>query len=124
MDDDLLPLDRGVQVRDDANLPVSGAFGKPQGLRRRSVLSPGAEGTLVQLLLRRRIDERPRGAGAVRTAWCNCDEVTRERVAPQLREPPSLLELADWRNGWINSIGAGKTIVEELLAPISSSVCR
>ena len=48
-------------------------------------------------------------------------EATRQLVAPEVYEdPPACFS----RKGVSRSIGAGKTIVEAFVAPISSSVCR
>src|SRR5438445_631960 len=61
VDDDLLPLERGIEVRDDAHDPARLAA-DAKCLRRRAVLAPLAERTLVELGLgRRRGTPRPAG---------------------------------------------------------------
>jgi hypothetical protein len=56
VDDDLVPLECRVPVRDDARLPVGAASREPQDLRRCLVLSAAAEGAVGELLLRLRRD--------------------------------------------------------------------
>src|SRR5205807_3323239 len=62
VDDDLLPLEGAVEVRDDAYGPVP-ALWQAQRLRRRSLLVAGAEGALLELLRRRRGYRPARCAG-------------------------------------------------------------
>jgi len=61
----------------------------------------------------------PRPAGAARS---DDGEAARERVAAQVYAEPSGGRRST--NARIISIGAGKTIVDAFVAPISSSVCR
>ena len=116
VDDDLLPLERRVEVRHDADAP---RVPDRQRLGRRAVLAPGAERAALELRLGRRIDERPAGTGPLRASWCNDDLATRERVDAELSA-----QLPSRTNGLIRSIGAGKTIVVDAEGPSSSSVCR
>src|SRR5205085_11439966 len=58
VDDDLLPLERAVQVRDDPHRP-RGTFGKAQRLRRRAVLAARAERAVLELLRGWRRDRAP-----------------------------------------------------------------
>jgi hypothetical protein len=53
VDDDLLPLERGVEVRNDPNSP---GVTDPKRLGRRSVLTAGAEGATLELILRCGLD--------------------------------------------------------------------
>ena len=118
MDHDLLPLERRIQVRDDADGPR--AVAEPQRLRRRSILAPAAERAPVELLLGRLGQLLRCGTRPVTAAGCDDCEAARERVATEVYfEPSASLESVVSR-----SIGIGKTIVELLLDPISSSVWR
>jgi hypothetical protein len=119
VDDDLLPLEGRIQVRDDADAP---RVAERERLRRGAVLAPRVEGARLELLGRRRLELGPAGAGPLRTAGCDDNEPSRERVLPELaaqRLSPCLS-----RKGVIRSIGAGKTIVVAWEDPSSSSVCR
>jgi hypothetical protein len=55
VDDDLLPVEGRIQVRDDPNGPAVLAV-DPEVLGRRAVLSPYAERALVELGLGRLVD--------------------------------------------------------------------
>jgi hypothetical protein len=89
VDDDLLVLERRVEVRDDADLPagrVGRALAARDGerLRRRSLLAPLVEGALLQLLGCRPLELaalRPRPAAA---CGRDDDEPSRERIAPNV----------------------------------------
>jgi hypothetical protein len=119
VDDDLLPLERGVEVRDDADAP---RVAERQRLGWRAVLVSRVERAGLQLLGGRRLELGPARAGPLRAAGRDDDEPARERVlselAAQRRWP------ARSRKGVIRSIGAGKTIVVDWEEPSSSSVCR
>ncbi len=133
--DDLLALECRVEVREDANLPVA-AGRKPERLGWRLVLAAGAERAARKLVgVRRRFEVRKR-AWPERAPGCDYDRSAGQRIAAQLgRRAVQLGPLAfsafsafsaseRSRNGRIRSTGAGKTIVELLDEPISSSVCR
>src|SRR5215210_9566638 len=119
VDDDLLPVERGVEVRDDADAPRRADL---QRLGRRAVLAATAEGTLRELLLGHRLDRRQPRPRTVTTAGRDEHPPARQRVLPKLcqlaplSEPPS--------SGRKSSIGSGRMIVEERSELISSIVCR
>src|SRR6266516_8120607 len=58
---DLLPLERGIEVRDDARPPVT-VLGQHERLRRRHFLVARAEGTRFELAGRRRLERGARCA--------------------------------------------------------------
>ncbi len=125
--DHLLPLEGGIEVRHHAHLPV--AVGRqPQRLGRSAILAPRAERAFVELTrVRRRLElrKRSRPPGAF---GGDHHEAAGQRVAAQLgRRVAQLVSLSFStcsRNGLSRSMGAGKTIVELLDAPISSNVWR
>ena len=119
--DDLLPLERGVQVRDDANPP---GLADRERLRRCAVLAAGVERARVELLLRRRLHVGPARAGPLRPARRDHDLPTRERVLAELSAQVAWPWWLFSMNGLNRSIGAGKTIVVDADGPSSSSVCR
>jgi hypothetical protein len=55
VDDDLLPVERRVEVRDDADLP---RLSEPERLRGRPIFPAAAEGTALELLVRCRLELR------------------------------------------------------------------
>jgi hypothetical protein len=118
VDHHFLPLEGRVQVRHDANGPRAGA--EPQRLGRCLVLAPTAERTRVELLLGGLRELLGSGAGSAATAGSNDSDAARKRVATEVYVDPSALLASAVRR----SIGIGNTIVELLLAPISSSVWR
>jgi hypothetical protein len=123
----LLPLERGVEIRNDADLPV--AFRRQaERLRRGAVLSPCAEGARLELVRVRGWLELRKGSGPPGPVWGDDYEAAGQRIAAQLgRRAAQLVSLAFSMcsmNGLSRSIGAGKTIVELLDAPISSNVWR
>jgi hypothetical protein len=69
--DDLVPLEGGVEVRDDADAP---RIADRQRLRRRAVLAAGVEGAGLELFGSRRLQLRPAGAGSLRAAGRDDDE--------------------------------------------------
>jgi hypothetical protein len=78
VDDDLLVLERGEEVRHHAHLPaitVRLAAGRSngEGLRRRPVLAPLAERALLELLGRRRVVVDVFCAGPPRALWRDDD---------------------------------------------------
>ena len=119
--DDLLPLERGVQVRDDADPP---RLSDRERLRRCAVFPTGVERARVQLLPRRRLEVRPARARPLRPAWRDHDLSTRERVLARLSAQVAWPWWLFSMNGRNRSIGAGKTIVVDADGPSSSSVCR
>jgi len=123
VDDDLLPLERGKEVRDDAYGPGLLAFRQPQRLRWRAVLAAGAERTLVQLLPGRRLEPVPRGTRPARPRFGEGDPPPGRAVAAELAAQLSDFPLRS-RKGLKRSIGAGKTIVVACDEPSSSSVWR
>jgi hypothetical protein len=77
VDHDLLSLERRVEVRDDPYLP---GIADPEGLRRRPVLAAGVERAAFQLLVRRRLELRQPGAGAIAAPGGEDDPPARERI--------------------------------------------
>ncbi|HMI99436.1 MAG TPA: hypothetical protein VK488_06360 [Gaiellaceae bacterium] len=79
MDDDLLVVERGVEVGDDADLPA-GRVGLAarrrdrEGLGRRAILASCAERTLLELLGGRRRDRFPLRSGPPRPRRRDGDE--------------------------------------------------
>ena len=124
VDDHLLTSHRRVEVRDDTDLP--GAIGRQaQGLGRRPVFVSRADRALLELLCGRRRNLGAADAGPPRPLRRDGDDAPRERVAPEFGQlPPSDFFVARSKKGLIRSTGAGKTIVEEFVEPISSRVCR
>jgi len=66
MDHDLLPLERRVEIRDDANLP---RIAESQRLRWRAVLATGVERARLELVLYGRLR-----AGTTGPRGCDRDE--------------------------------------------------
>src|SRR6266511_4973227 len=119
--DDLLPFQRRVEIRDDANAPLA-LFREDECLWRCHVLVTGAERTRLQLLLRRRIGTGPCRARTLRSAGRDHHRPPGGGVTPQLacQRVPSPFGM----KGRMMSIGAGKTIVVDCDAPSSSNVWR
>src|SRR5438552_4975877 len=120
--DDLLPLERGVEVRDDAHPPVA-VRGQHERLRRRHLLVAGAKRTQLELAGRWWLERRTRSARAPGAAGSDHGNPARLGIAPKLAAQLAARS-AFSRKGRIRSTGAGKMIVEELAPPISSRVCR
>src|SRR5207237_1473178 len=83
VDDDLLPLEGSVEVRNHADCPVA-LLGEAERLRRRALLVAGAEGALVELLLGRRRDRPAWGSRPPAAGGRDRHQPPRERVAPEL----------------------------------------
>jgi hypothetical protein len=71
VDDDLLPLEGGEEIRDDPDLPPGGVWvaqllGEREGLRRRALFATRTERARGELLLARRLENRALGAGPLR----------------------------------------------------------
>ena len=135
MGDDLLALEGGIEVWEDANLPGA-ARRKPKRLGRRLGLAAGAERAALELVgVGRRLEVRE-GSGSERAARRDDNRSAGQGIAAQLgRRAVQLGPLAfsafsafsaseRSRNGRIRSTGAGKTIVELFDEPISSRVWR
>ena len=114
--DDLLPLERGVEVRHDAHRPLR-RVADAKRLGRRAILAPCAERALVELGLASPPRSAPHAAPGRRRRFGAT--TTSRPESGSARSSP-----ARSRNGLIRSIGAGKMIVDVLPAPSSSSVCR
>jgi hypothetical protein len=78
MDDDLLALERGVEVRHDPNAP---RVADPQRLGRRAVLPTRAEGALLELRFRRRVELGLRGARPLRARGRDRDAPAGQRIS-------------------------------------------
>jgi hypothetical protein len=63
MDDDLLPLERGIEIRDDTHLP---RVAETERLGRCPVLAARAERALLELFGCRRLDLAARGSRSLR----------------------------------------------------------
>ena len=84
VDDDFLAIQRGVQIRDDPDLP---RVADPEGLRRGAVLVPRAERAALEL-----VAARPSCSGAMGSPRCDRHESSGNGVAAQLRRrwtPPA-----------------------------------
>ena len=84
------------------------------------MLAAGAERTIAELAGAWRFERSAGGAGPPGAFGRDDDVPARNRIDADLRaqEAPRLL----FRNGSRRSTGAGKTIVEAFVVPISSSV--
>ena len=129
VDDDLLPLEGGVEVWDDSDRPAGrvgrALLGQGEGLRRRSVFAALVKRAALELLRGLRLDLRPRSPGSVGPARSDDDLAAGERVDAKidgqlLSVPPA----ARWRSGPISSIGSGRIRVDVRSELISSIVCR
>jgi hypothetical protein len=120
VDDDLLAVERGVEVRDDADAP---GVAEPKCLRGRAVLAAGAEGAALELLLGRRLDLRQPGAGTVTAARGEDDLPTREWVYVEVDQLPGSRRSSSSR-GLTRSIGSGRISVDDRSELISSIVWR
>jgi len=133
-DDDLVVLENGVKVGDDADGPagfVRLAATRPnrEGFRRRPLLAALAERTGKKLVFGREVEVGPRArswpASPVRR---DDDPLSGDGVLAKLRFSRGQLEAPPpfffSRKGLSRSIGAGKTIVVDCEEPSSSSVCR
>jgi hypothetical protein len=78
MDDDLLALERGVEVRHDAHAP---RLADPQRLGRRAILATRAERALLELLFRRRVELGLRGARPLRARRRDRDTPAGQRIS-------------------------------------------
>jgi hypothetical protein len=120
VDDDLLPVERRVEVRDDADLP---RLSEPERLRGRPILPTAAERTALELFLRCWLELREPGAGAVPASGREDDPPAAERIDAEVGQlrPESPLDSMTARK---SSIGSGRTRVELRSEVISSMVCR
>jgi hypothetical protein len=119
VDDDLLPLERGVKVRDDADLP---RLADAKGFRRRAVLAAPAERTLKDLLVGYRVELRQPGARAAASAGRKEDAPTGQRIDARVGQllVRSLLAPSS-SSGRKSSIGSGRMSVE-LRSELTSSI--
>jgi hypothetical protein len=117
-DHHLLPLEGRVEVRHDAHPP---RVADGERLGRRPVLAARAERARLELLRRLGLEMGHADARPARTPGRDDCQAARQRVAAEVYFSPSVRGST---NAFRMSIGAGKTIVDEFVAPISSSVCR
>jgi hypothetical protein len=82
--DDLLTLERRIQVRDDANRPRRRPA-DAEDLRRRAVLAALAERALVELGPGLSLDQPELRAGTTAPVRRNDDESPGERVSPKIQ---------------------------------------
>jgi hypothetical protein len=87
LNDDLLSLERGIEVRDDAYAPVP-LVREHERLRRRHVLVPRTERTRLEFLRRRRVELWPCRSGTPRTTGCDHGDAAGVRVAAKLAAQP------------------------------------
>ena len=80
VDDDFLPLERGVEVGNDADVPSGRAVTEPERLRRGAVFVACAEGTALELVLDDFRCARPR-----RARGGDCYPAPGERVTTKIR---------------------------------------
>jgi hypothetical protein len=121
--DDLLALESGEEIWDHAHLPAGGVriawlLGDREGLRRRTLFAPGAEGAGLELLLSRWLEGGTLGSRAPGALGSDDDESTRERVAAKVAAQRSFPPM----KGRKSSIGTGRMIVEDRSELISSMV--
>jgi hypothetical protein len=129
VDDDLLALEGGVQVRHDANLPSRRVWLAPLGqyerLGRGPAFAPLVEGTAVAFLGRFLFEPGSWSAGPVGSARCDYDLAAGDRIDAKVdRQVLSRRLLAAWTSGPISSIGNGRISVDVRSELISSIVCR
>jgi hypothetical protein len=93
VDDDLLPLERRIEVRHDPHAPAAVAsrpraarrgFRQDERLRRRHLFVSTAKGAGRQLVLRRVGERRSRHAGPPRTRRRDCDAAAAQLVNAKL----------------------------------------
>jgi hypothetical protein len=84
MDDDLLPLEGRIKVRDDPNDP-GGLVADAEGLRRRAILSPCTERALGKLGVGLLFDLARARAGTPAPVRSDGYEPPRERVSPKMQ---------------------------------------
>jgi hypothetical protein len=120
VDDDFLPVERRIEIRDDPDLP---GLPEPERLRGRPIFPAAAEGTALELLVRCRLELREPGAGAVPASGREDDPPAAERIDAEVGQlrPESPLDSMTARK---SSIGSGRTRVELRSEVISSMVCR
>jgi hypothetical protein len=90
MDDHLLVLERGVEVRSDAHLPagrVRSPAGRRHGerLRRRPFFAPFVERALLELVCARLLELGPPCSRALRAGRRDDDHPPGDRIAPEFR---------------------------------------
>jgi hypothetical protein len=129
MDDHLLTVEGGVEVRDDADLPAGGVrlapFWEREGLGRRPIFATFVEGTALEFFRGLWFGLWLRSAGPVGSPGGDDDLAAGERVDAEVDcQPPSPPPPARWRSGPISSIGSGRISVDVRSELISSIVCR
>src|SRR5215204_3402982 len=120
MDDDLLALERGVEIWDDADGPGP-VLGQDERLRGRPILAARAERARLQLVGGRVVDHLQERPGPARAAGCDYDRPARERIAQNRVAQPCFPRSS---SGPISSSGNGRISVEVRSELISSIVCR
>jgi hypothetical protein len=116
---DLLPLERGVEIRDDAHTPVP-LLGEDQCLRRSPVLVSRAERTRRELVRGGWIECAARRTRALRTSRSDHGGATRLGLAAKLAAQLELLSFG----ANARSRSTGKTIVVACDEPSSNKVWR
>jgi hypothetical protein len=128
VDDDFLPFEGGVQVRDDAHLPAGRVrlppIGQRKRLRRRAIFPPLAERAGLELCGRRLLEAGPRSAGPLASSGRDDDLTAGERVDAEVDCQAPSWPRARATSGPISSIGSGRISVDVRSELISSIVCR
>src|SRR5262245_62144395 len=83
VDDDLLPLECRIEIRNDAPRPVA-AFGQHERLWWGHLLVPRTERTCLELLGRRRVECRTHRTGSLRATGGDNGDTARLRFAAKL----------------------------------------
>jgi hypothetical protein len=128
VDDDVLPFEGGIEVRDDTYPPPGRVGLPPIGQRKRlgwrAIFSPLAERARLELCGRRLLEAGPGSAGPLGSSGGDDDLAAGERIDAQVDcQAPSWPRAAATR-GPISSIGSGRISVEVRSELISSIVCR
>jgi hypothetical protein len=119
MHHDFLPLERGIEIRNDPYAPRT-ARGKDERLWRRAVLAAGAERADVKLFGGRGLELRACRARALGAGGSDRDAATGRGVDAEVGQDCAPSRRS--RKGRSRSIGAGNTIVVDCDAPSSISV--
>jgi hypothetical protein len=129
MNDHLLPLERRIEVRDDADLPAGSvrlaALRQRERLGRRSLLASLTERARLELLARRLAQGGPRSAGPGGAARSDDDLASGKGIDAEVDcQTPARSRPLAATSGPMSSIGSGRINVDVRSELISSIVCR